>query len=141
MTNQNGPPGLEVRPRPGYHPRTGATDTNLTSNLASADTQQSSPTESQQVSFWSVHEHVQPVLDEVGSWPMAGTPQWCALDETHPAKTAALLDAARHWALRVETCQEAECEASQAVSAAADWSAIANEIRRRREVYIPREVA
>ncbi len=34
-----------------------------------------------------------------------------------------LLDAARHWVLRVETCQVAECEASSAVSAAADWAA------------------
>jgi hypothetical protein len=38
--NENGPPGLEFGARPGYHPRTGATDINLTSNLNLADTQQ-----------------------------------------------------------------------------------------------------
>lgn len=33
MTNhQNGPPGLEVGPRPGHHPRTEDTDTNNTSS-------------------------------------------------------------------------------------------------------------
>jgi hypothetical protein len=37
--NQNGPPGLEVGPRPGHHSRTGATDTNLTSTLDSTDTE------------------------------------------------------------------------------------------------------
>jgi Protein of unknown function (DUF2742) len=101
----------------------------------------SSAVESQQVSFWSVHEHVEPVLDEVGSWPMAGSPSWCALDDNHPAKTAALYDAAQHWALRVETCQTALAETSRDISAVADWPGIANEMRQRRGVYIPREVA
>lgn len=72
---------------------------------------------------------------------MIGTPAWCSLPDDHPAKIAAIYDAAQHWALRVETCQRAECEASQAISAAANWAAIANEIRRRRGAYIPRERA
>jgi hypothetical protein len=48
--------------------------------------------------------------------------------------------------LRLETCQEASCEASRDVSAAADWKSLPN-IWRRRGVairdgaYIPREVA
>ncbi len=58
---------------------------------------------SAQVSWWDVHEFVAPLLEHVGSYPMAGTPEWCALPDYDPAKTAALLDAARHWALRVET--------------------------------------
>jgi hypothetical protein len=58
---------------------------------------------------------------------MAGTPEWCALDDNDPVKTAALFDAAQHFALRVETCQQAQCDASRAVSGAADWSAIAKE--------------
>ena len=92
-----------------------------------------------QVSWWSVHEFVAPQLDRVGSWPMVGTPAWCALAAADPVKLAALLDAAQHWALKVETHQEAECEASHDISAAADWADIANKLRRRREVYIPRE--
>jgi hypothetical protein len=93
------------------------------------------------VSWWSVHEYVTPLLDEVGSWPMAGTPEWVALDDDDPHKLAALFDAAQHHALRVETCQQACAEASQAVSASADWRAIATEIFQRRSVYIPRKSA
>ncbi|OCB14200.1 hypothetical protein A5717_11625 [Mycolicibacterium porcinum] len=60
---------------------------------------------------------------------MLGTPQWCALADDDPRKLAALFDAAQHWALRVETSQEGQCQAAQAISAAADWSAIAQELR------------
>jgi hypothetical protein len=74
---------------------------------------------SRQVSWWSVHEFVAGHLDRISSWPMAGTPAWCALDDADPVKWAALIDAAQHWALRAETCQEAECEAPHEISAAA----------------------
>jgi Protein of unknown function (DUF2742) len=93
---------------------------------------------SQQVSWWPVHEIAAPVLAQVQSWPMAGTPEWCALDDDDPAKWAALLDAAQHWALRVETLQEAHCDASREISAALDWSALAREINERTEFYAAR---
>jgi hypothetical protein len=83
------------------------------------------PAPNQQVSFFDVHEHVASVLEKVGTWPTVGTPAWCALADDDPAKLAALLDAAQHWALRVETCQQAEIQASHAISAAVDWSVIA----------------
>jgi hypothetical protein len=92
------------------------------------------------VSWWSVHEHVAPFLERAGGWPMAGTPQWCALPDDDPRKLAALLDAAQHWALRVETGQESMAQASQAISAAADWAAIARRVcRRKPSSYIPME--
>jgi Protein of unknown function (DUF2742) len=87
------------------------------------------------VSWSSVHEHVAPMLEQVGSWPMVGTPAWCALPDDDPAKWAALLDAAQHWALRVETCQEARAEASHAISAAVDWSDVADEAMDLRKFY------
>jgi hypothetical protein len=93
---------------------------------------------SQQMSWWDVHEYVTAVLEHTGSWPMAGTPEWCALADDDPAKTAALLDAAQHWALRVETCQVAECEASHAVSAGTDWGAIAQHVKDHNEFYAAR---
>lgn len=88
---------------------------------------------SQQVSWWSVHEFVEPALASVGDWPMVGSPAWCALDDHDPVKWASLLAAAEHWALRVEYFQQAKCEAAQDVSAATDWTAVARTIRNRRE--------
>lgn len=82
---------------------------------------------SRQVSFWSVHEFVTPMLAEEQSWPMVGTPQWCDLADDDPRKLAAIFDAAQHWALRIETSQEAQIQASHELSASADWSAIAQE--------------
>jgi hypothetical protein len=84
---------------------------------------------SQQVSWWSVHEFVSAVLDQVNGWPMAGTPAWCSLAHDDPQKWAALLDNAQHHALRVETCQAARANASHDVSGAADWSAVSRRIR------------
>jgi hypothetical protein len=99
---------------------------------------QSNATSSKQVSFWEVHTYVLPDPEWYGQWPTVGTPEWVALDDDDPLKLVSLYDAARHWAFRLETCQEARCEASHDVSAAEDWPAIANEIRGRREAYIPR---
>src|SRR6478672_8401152 len=87
-----------------------------------------STVESRQVSFWSVHEFVQRYLDTAGHYPAAGTPAWCELGSTDRRKWAALLDAAQHHVLRVETAQEARAEASRAVAGAADWPAVAREI-------------
>lgn len=81
--------------------------------------------ESGQVSWFSVHEFVQPRLDETLLWPLIGTPAWCALDDHDPAKWAAVLDASQQWALRLETLQEGQAVVSHAISASADWSAIA----------------
>jgi hypothetical protein len=96
--------------------------------------------ESHQVSWWSVHEFVAAIIDraDVTPFPMLGTPSWCALADGDPRKWAALLDAAQHWALRVETCQEARAEASRAVAAAHDWPAIAQSNRSRSEFYAAR---
>lgn len=88
---------------------------------------------SQQVSWWSVHTFVEPVLARIGSWPMVGSPAWCALPDGDPGKIAAIFSAAEHHALRVETAQEAECEASSAISAAADWRGIAQQTKDRAE--------
>lgn len=93
---------------------------------------------SQQVSWWSVHEFVAAVLNQVNGWPTAGTPAWCSLARDDPRKWAALLDGAQHWALRVETWQEAHAEASRAVSDAIDWPALSREINRRTDFYASR---
>lgn len=88
---------------------------------------------SQQVSWWAVHEFVIQVLRRSESWPLAGTPAWCALADDDPVKLASLLDAAQHWALRLETCQEASVASSHDISTAANWAAIGQRIQARRE--------
>lgn len=92
-------------------------------------------TESQQVNWWTVHEFVGAVLNQVNDWPMLGTPAWCSLTHDDPRKWCALLDGAQHWALRMDSCQEAECQASRGISAALDWSAFAQAWRRHNEFY------
>jgi hypothetical protein len=98
-------------------------------------------TQSQQVSWWSVHELVSAVLNQVNDWPTAGTPAWCSLSDEDPAKWAALLDAARHHALRLELGQEARAEASKAISAAADWPKTAQEMRQLNDFRVAHEWA
>jgi hypothetical protein len=93
---------------------------------------------SQQVRWWDLREWMEPHLADVGDWPMVATQAWLDLDDTDPRKLAAVLDAAQHWALRVETCQAAECEASHAVSGAADWSGIASQFLGRAMFYAER---
>jgi hypothetical protein len=97
---------------------------------------------SRQVAWWPVHEFVVPVLDAVGTWPLVGTPAWCDLDHDDPAKVAAIFDAARHYALRIDTGQEQLAQASRDVSRAVDCTAIARGVQRRASgVYIPRRRA
>lgn len=69
---------------------------------------------------------------------MAGTPAWRALDDTDPAKWAALLDGGQHWALRIDSCQEATAEASRDISAVVDWPDVARELKGLREFHAAR---
>jgi hypothetical protein len=97
------------------------------------------PTQARSVDWFSVHLHVAPLLTEVGDWPLAGSLAWQRLDDRDPAKLAALFDAARHHALRVDAAQTALAEASHAIAGAADWRQIAQEVQQRRSgAYIPR---
>jgi hypothetical protein len=60
---------------------------------------------------------------------MCGTQEWTELLNNDPRKLASLLDASQHWVLRLESNQQAMADASSEVSAAADWSGIAQYIR------------
>jgi hypothetical protein len=62
-------------------------------------------------------------------WP--GTPAWCELDDDDPRKLLALAEFGLHHVVRVEVAQQARADASRAVSAAADWPAVAREIHAR----------
>ena len=85
---------------------------------------------SQSVRWWAVHQHVLPLLEEAASWPMLGTPAWEQLPDDSAQKLAAMLDAARHWALRLETNQQNFADASRDVCSSADWASIARTVQR-----------
>lgn len=99
-----------------------------------------SPVQSEQVSWWSVHEFVQAVLAQanVGPLPPAGTPEWMALADGDPRKLLALATAGEHHVLRIETAQAAMAATSREISGAADWAAISREIRGRNDFYTSR---
>jgi hypothetical protein len=96
------------------------------------------PISARSVSWWSVAEFVAPLLAHADSWPIAGTPAWCALPAEDPLKWLALFDAARHHALRMECAQEALADAATEISKDHDWRAISQEISQRRSFYAAR---
>lgn len=96
---------------------------------------------SQQVSWSETHRFITEMVAKanVGPIPWAGTPAWCALADDDPRKLLALAAFGEHHALRIETMQTAQASASRQISAAADWSALAQRIRNRASSpYIPR---
>ena len=95
-------------------------------------------TASQQVSWLAVHDFVLPKLRKAVDWPMLGSPAWRALADRDPVKWAAVLDGGQHWALRVEHFQQANCEASHELSAAEDWTKLANVIKGRADYFAAR---
>lgn len=92
-------------------------------------------TASRQVSWHPVYEYINRLRRCTGaldvSAPLLGTPAWCDLNDDHPGKLAAVLNAAEGAAYTANVEQTALGEASKAVSCAADWSAIARRNRER----------
>lgn len=99
------------------------------------------PIMSRAVNWWTVHEFVAPVLARVGPVPLAGSVEWQQLADDDPKKIAALFDAARHHALRVDMAQEAVAKATHAIAASGDWSGVAARTLHHSGAYTPREVA
>lgn len=95
---------------------------------------------SRQVSFEPVYELLSPLLGDPGLIP--GTPVWCQLDDTDPAKWQAVLWAALWWTVAQDARQAAQSDAAREISAATDWSALARRIAQGRgHAYIPRRNA
>lgn len=74
------------------------------------------------------------LLARFTSLPLPGTPSWCALPDSDPAKMASLLAVARYWAFDAACRQEAKAEASEAIAGAAPWGRIGQELQQRRKV-------
>jgi Protein of unknown function (DUF2742) len=105
-------------------------------------------THSMQVSWWDCHVFMTEMARQAncGPVPWPGTASWCELADGDPRKLLALAEFGVHHALRVETAQQAECEASHAISAAENWSRVAQSNLQRANVirsgaYIPRRSA
>ena len=103
-----------------------------------ANSDVSDATASRAVSWWSVHQFIDAVLNQVNGWPQLGTPAWCSLAHEDPRKWAALLDGAQHHALRLELNQEARADAGVAVSESVDWGKISREVKQRSDFYADR---
>ena len=97
-------------------------------------------TASQQVNWAITHDFMEAALAQAnaGPLPWAGTPDWAALADGDPRKLLALAVAGEHHVLRVEVAQTAHAEASRAISAAVDWSAVSREIHQCTSFYAER---
>ncbi len=95
-----------------------------------------SATESRTVVWVPVQDYATRLADQLGvdlsvRLPFPGTLSWLALPDDSPIKRAALLLAASQRVLHLEIEQENLAEASKDVADAADWPAVAGEVRRR----------
>ncbi|MEN4399655.1 DUF2742 domain-containing protein [Mycolicibacterium conceptionense] len=71
--------------------------------------------------------------------PLPGSPSWCGMADDDARKLLSMVLGGVREALTNDTHQTAMAEASQAISAAADWTALAQRIRNRSgSAYIPR---
>lgn len=96
--------------------------------------------DSRQVAYRPVYELLSPLLGNPDIIP--GTPVWCQLDDTDPAKWQAVLWAAVWWAVNQDLHQEATADAATEIAAANDWSTQANRLRGRSgSAYIPRKAS
>jgi uncharacterized protein DUF2742 len=94
-------------------------------------------TASRQVAWGPVHEYINRQRRRLAarelSAPLLGTPAWLSLPDEHPAKLSAVLNLAEAAAYSISADQVAQAAASQSISSAADWTAIANAVRQRAE--------
>lgn len=73
--------------------------------------------------------------------PIAGTLQWCGLPDDDARKLLALVLGGVREALTNNIHQDAIAQAGKAISAAEDWSRVAKQVRRRREIDAMRRSA
>ncbi|MBI5339025.1 MAG: DUF2742 domain-containing protein [Mycolicibacterium rufum] len=91
---------------------------------------------SREVSWWAAHEFLEAALAQAncGPLPTAGTPAWAALADGDPRKLLALAAAGEHHVLRQQIGQEQRALAAEDVWGGADWSEVARQVQRRREI-------
>ncbi|MDV7193253.1 DUF2742 domain-containing protein [Mycolicibacterium fortuitum] len=105
---------------------------------------------SRQVSWFEVYRYAERLAAShdvsLNHLPLPGTPAWCGMADSDARKLLALVLGGVREALANDTHQTAMAEASQAISAAADWTAMARaQLRHAHAVtsgaYIPRKAS
>ncbi|MFN6549502.1 DUF2742 domain-containing protein [Mycolicibacterium septicum] len=101
---------------------------------------------SRQVSWFEVYRYAERLAAShdvsLNHLPLPGTPTWCGMDDNDARKLLALVLGGVREALANDTHQTAMAEASQVISDAADWTALAQRIRNRAgSAYIPRKAS
>lgn len=98
---------------------------------------------SKEVSWWSVHLFIEAAVAQAncGPLPTAGTPAWAALADGDPRKLLSLAVAGEHWVLRTEIGQEERAQAAQDVWGGENWTDVARQVQRRREIDHLREAS
>lgn len=102
--------------------------------------------QSRQVAWFEVYRYAERLATSHGvglnHLPLPGTPSWCQMPDGDARKLLALVLGGVREALANEIHQHAMAEASQAISAAADWTALAQRIAQGRgNAYIPRRAS
>lgn len=91
--------------------------------------------DSQEVNWWATHEFITALVEQATTvLPWAGTPSWSALHDDDPRKLLALAVAGEHHVLRVEVAQAVRAQAAEDVWTGEDWSQVARQVQRRREI-------
>ena len=91
---------------------------------------------SQEVQWWPVHQFLEAAVAQAncGPLPTAGTPAWAELADGDPRKVLALALDGEHWVLRKQIGQEIRAQAAEDVQGGEDWTTVARQVQRRREI-------
>lgn len=91
---------------------------------------------SREVQWWPVHLFIEAAVAQAnyGPLPTAGTPAWAELADGDPRKLLSLAIAGEHHTLRTQIGQEQLAQAAEDVHGGEDWTAVARQVRRRREI-------
>lgn len=91
---------------------------------------------SQEVNWWATHLFLEAAVAQAncGPLPTAGTPAWAELADGDPRKLLSLAVAGEHHVLRVQIGQEQRAQAAEDVWQGENWTDLARQVQRRREI-------
>lgn len=116
---------------------------NITTETRAPNRGAGSPVSSQEVSWWICHQFIEAAVAQAnaGPLPTAGTPAWAALGDGDPRKLLALARDGVHHVLRKQIGQEQLAQAAEDVHGGENWTEVARQVQRRREIDALREAS